>query len=120
MMPWDNDNVVSSVGTLASPLITDRLLSPLQPVISCLWGGCHLSGLRTALQQCSSVYLQCSGVPTSRPAGSNCVSDNKDSFYVSLYPDFSSLSRAIWTWCSSSSGKLSQLSMMTALVRKNQ
>lgn len=88
-------------------------------MISCLLGWLPSSGLHTALQQ-----MQCSrsamlwGFPTSRPAGSTrCQTTKIPSMSVSTQ---TSLHSAVpfWTWCSSSSGKLSQLSMMTALVRK--
>lgn len=99
-----------------SPLIIDRLLSPFQPVISCLLGWLPSSGLPTAPQQ-----MQCSpsamlwGFPTSRPAGSTrCQITKIPSTSASTQ---TSLHSAVpfWTWCSSSSGKLSQLSMMTGL-----
>lgn len=100
-------------------LIIDRLLSPLQPVISCPLGWLPSSGLRTALQQtpCSPSAMRW-GFPTYRPAGSTrCQTTKIPSMLVSIQ---TSLHSAVpfWTWCSSSSGKLSQSCMMTALVRK--
>uniref|UniRef100_A0A452RZ27 Uncharacterized protein n=1 Tax=Ursus americanus TaxID=9643 RepID=A0A452RZ27_URSAM len=86
---------------------------------NCLLGWLPSLDLHTALQQmlCSpSATLW--GFPTYRPAGSTrCQTTKIPSMSVSTQ---TSLHSAVpfWIWCSSSSGKLSQLCMMTALVRK--
>lgn len=112
-------NNVVMLAKLVSLLIIDRLLSPLQPAISCLLGQLLSSGLHTALQQMlCSLSAMLWGFPTYRPAGSTrCRTTKIPSMSVFTQ---TSLHSAVpfWIWCSSSSGKLSQSCMMTALVRK--
>lgn len=100
------------------PLLINRLLSPLQLVISCHLGWLLSLGLHTARQQTqSSPSAMPWGFLTYRPAGSTrCPTTRTPSTSASTR---TSLPSAVpsWIWCSSSSGKPSPLCTTTAPVR---
>ncbi|TFK14332.1 peptidyl-prolyl cis-trans isomerase-like 2 [Platysternon megacephalum] len=58
--------------------------------VAAIFGPSHSSSANAVQSICNAL-----GVPHIQTRWKHQVSDNKDSFYVSLYPDFSSLSRAI-------------------------
>ena len=58
--------------------------------VATIFGPSHSSSANAVQSICNAL-----GVPHIQTRWKHQVSDNKDSFYVSLYPDFSSLSRAI-------------------------
>lgn len=72
---------------------------PLPPAPACdqlslgvaaIFGPSHSSSANAVQSICNAL-----GVPHIQTKWKHQVSDNRDSYYVSLYPDFSSLSRAI-------------------------
>ncbi|XP_016305952.1 glutamate receptor ionotropic, kainate 2-like [Sinocyclocheilus anshuiensis] len=58
--------------------------------VAAIFGPSHSSSANAVQSICNAL-----GVPHIQTKWKHQVSDNRDSFYVSLYPDFSSLSRAI-------------------------
>ncbi|XP_068087327.1 glutamate receptor ionotropic, kainate 2 isoform X2 [Hyperolius riggenbachi] len=58
--------------------------------VAAIFGPSHISSTNAVQSVCNAL-----GVPHIQTHWKHQLSDNKDSFYVSLYPDFSSLSRAI-------------------------
>ncbi|XP_073531864.1 glutamate receptor ionotropic, kainate 2 isoform X1 [Phyllobates terribilis] len=58
--------------------------------VAAIFGPSHSSSANAVQSICNAL-----GVPHIQTRWKHQVSDNRDSFYVSLYPDFSSLSRAI-------------------------
>lgn len=58
--------------------------------VAAIFGPSHSSSANAVQSICNAL-----GVPHIQTKWKHQVSDNKDSYYVSLYPDFSSLSRAI-------------------------
>uniref|UniRef100_H2ZW13 Glutamate receptor n=1 Tax=Latimeria chalumnae TaxID=7897 RepID=H2ZW13_LATCH len=58
--------------------------------VASIFGPSHSSSANAVQSICNAL-----GVPHIQTRWKHQVSDNRDSFYVSLYPDFSSLSRAI-------------------------
>lgn len=58
--------------------------------MAAIFGPSHSSSANAVQSICNAL-----GVPHIQTKWKHQVSDNRDSFYVSLYPDFSSLSRAI-------------------------
>lgn len=102
------------------PLIIDRLLSPLQPAISCPLGWLPSSDHPIAPQ-----LMLCNPSATlwvfriSRPAGNiRCQTTRTPSMSASIQISLHSAVPSL-TLCSSSSGKQLLLFMMTALVRLN-
>lgn len=58
--------------------------------VAAIFGPSHSSSANAVQSICNAL-----GVPHIQTKWKHQVSDNRDVFYVSLYPDFSSLSRAI-------------------------
>lgn len=58
--------------------------------VAAIFGPSHSSSANAVQSICNAL-----GVPHIQTKWKHQVSDNRDSYYVSLYPDFSSLSRAI-------------------------
>lgn len=69
-----------------SPLACDQLSLG----VAAIFGPSHSSSANAVQSICNAL-----GVPHIQTKWKHQVSDNRDVFYVSLYPDFSSLSRAI-------------------------
>lgn len=78
---------------------TDLVLLTLSTLSACdqlslgvaaIFGPSHSSSANAVQSICNAL-----GVPHIQTKWKHQVSDNRDSYYVSLYPDFSSLSRAI-------------------------
>ncbi|KAG7261337.1 hypothetical protein CRUP_035668 [Coryphaenoides rupestris] len=63
---------------------------PALPGRAAIFGPSHSSSANAVQSICNAL-----GVPHIQTRWKHQVSDNRDSYYVSLYPDFSSLSRAI-------------------------
>lgn len=89
-----NTNVIMLAHWHLSSLLTDFSLSSacdqLSLGVAAIFGPSHSSSANAVQSICNAL-----GVPHIQTRWKHQVSDNKDSFYVSLYPDFSSLSRAI-------------------------
>lgn len=58
--------------------------------VAAIFGPSHSSSANAVQSICNAL-----GVPHIQTRWKHQVSDNRDAFYTSLYPDFSSLSRAI-------------------------
>lgn len=71
---------------LATPSACDQLSLG----VAAIFGPSHSSSANAVQSICNAL-----GVPHIQTKWKHQVSDNRDSYYVSLYPDFSSLSRAI-------------------------
>lgn len=75
--------------------LTDSFFPPLacdqlSLGVAAIFGPSHSSSANAVQSICNAL-----GVPHIQTKWKHQVSDNKDVFYVSLFPDFSSLSRAI-------------------------
>lgn len=76
---------------LSSVLITTlTACDQLSLGVAAIFGPSHSSSANAVQSICNAL-----GVPHVQTKWKHQVSDNRDSYYVSLYPDFSSLSRAI-------------------------
>lgn len=75
---------------LLSPVVQSTACEQLSLGVAAIFGPSHSSSAN-AVQSISNAL----GVPHIQTRWKHQVSDNRDSYYVSLYPDFCSLSRAI-------------------------
>lgn len=72
------------------PLPSSTACDQLSLGVAAIFGPSHSSSANAVQSICNAL-----GVPHIQTKWKHQVSDNRDSYYVSLYPDFSSLSRAI-------------------------
>ncbi|TKS75551.1 Glutamate receptor ionotropic, kainate 2 [Collichthys lucidus] len=80
--------------------------------VAAIFGPSHSSSANAVQSICNAL-----GVPHVQTKWKHQVSDNRDSYYVSLYPDFSSLSRAILDLVHFFKGERSLWCMTTAQVQ---